>query len=60
MSFAWPIALSGLALVALALVAYVAAQRRRRRYVVRFTNLSLLENIVSSSRRSRRHACRPP
>lgn len=55
MTFAWPLALSGLALVALALVAYVASQRRRRRYAVRFTNLDLLENIVTDSPRWRRH-----
>ena len=55
MSFAWPIALSGLALVALALIAYLIAQRRRRRYVVRFTNLDLLENVVADSPRWRRH-----
>jgi Ca-activated chloride channel family protein len=55
MSFGWPIALSGLALVALALIAYLVAQRRRRRYVVRFTNLDLLENVVADSPRWRRH-----
>jgi Ca-activated chloride channel homolog len=55
MSFAWPIALSGLALVALALIAYLVAQRRRQRYVVRFTNLDLLENVVVDSPRWRRH-----
>jgi Ca-activated chloride channel family protein len=55
MSFAWPIALSGLGLVALALIAYLVAQRRRRRYVVRFTNLDLLENVVADSPRWRRH-----
>jgi Ca-activated chloride channel family protein len=58
MTFAWPIALSGLGLVALALVAYLVAQRRRRRYAVRFTNLDLLENIVADSPRWRRHV--PP
>jgi Ca-activated chloride channel family protein len=55
MSFAWPLALSGLGVVALGLIAYVVAQRRRRRYVVRFTNLALLENIVPSTPRWRRH-----
>jgi Ca-activated chloride channel homolog len=55
MSFAWPIALCGLVLVALALIAYVVVQRRRRRYVVRFTNFDLLENIVADSPRWRRH-----
>src|SRR5262249_24153085 len=55
MTFAWPIALWGLLLVALLLVAYVVVQRRRKRYVVRFTNLSLLENVVAESPRWRRH-----
>ena len=55
MSFAWPVALLGLVFVALALVAYLVAQRRRKRYVVRFTNLDLLENVVARSPRWRRH-----
>jgi Ca-activated chloride channel homolog len=54
-TFAWPVALWGLVLVALALGAYVMVQRRRRRYVVRFTNLALLENVVAESPRWRRH-----
>jgi Ca-activated chloride channel family protein len=55
MTFAWPLALCGLAVVALALVGYLIAQRRRRRYVVRFTNFDLLENVVSATPRRRRH-----
>jgi Ca-activated chloride channel family protein len=58
MTFAWPIALWGLALVALLLVAYLLVQRRRRRYVVRFTNLAMLENVVAASPQWRRHV--PP
>ena len=58
MSFGWPIALWGLLLVALALVAYLLVQRRRKKYVVRFTNLALLENVVAESPRWRRHV--PP
>ena len=55
MSFGWPLALWGLVLVGLALAAYLVAQRRRKKYVVRFSNLSLLENVVSQSPRWRRH-----
>ena len=55
MSFGWPLALLGLIVVGLALLAYVVAQRRRRKYVVRFTNLDLLENVVAASPRWRRH-----
>ena len=40
-------AAAGSLLVALALLAYLLVQRRRRRYVVRFTNLDLLENVVA-------------
>ena len=64
MSFGWPIALLGLVLVALALIAYIVVQHRRRRYVVRFTNFDLLENIVADSPRGgvtsrRRSRCSP-
>jgi Ca-activated chloride channel family protein len=55
MSFGWPLALWGLVVVGLALLAYLLVQRRRRKYVVRFTNLALLENVVAASPRWRRH-----
>ena len=55
MSFTWPAALLGLAIVPLALVAYLIAQRRRKRYTVRFTNLDLLASVVSESPSWRRH-----
>jgi len=55
MTFAWPIALLGLALVPLALAAYLLVQRRRARYAMRFTNLDLLANVVDATPRWRRH-----
>lgn len=42
MSFREPLLLAGLVLVPLALAAYWLAQRRRRRYAVRYTNVDLL------------------
>jgi Ca-activated chloride channel family protein len=55
MTFDWPLALWGLLLVPLVLVAYLLLQRRRMRYAVRFTNLDLLANVVDRSPRWRRH-----
>ena len=37
----------GLALVPLALVAYVVAQRRRRRFAVRYTNVDVLASVAA-------------
>ncbi|HWM10299.1 MAG TPA: VWA domain-containing protein [Solirubrobacteraceae bacterium] len=47
MSFREPLLLLGLALVPLALAAYVAAQRRRRRYAVRYTNVDVLASVAA-------------
>jgi Ca-activated chloride channel family protein len=55
MSFAWPVALFSLALVPVALVAYLLVQRRRAKYAMRFTNLALLANVVDRSPGWRRH-----
>ena len=55
MSFIWPAALAALVLIPLAVAGYLLAQRRRRQYAVRFTNLDLLGSVVSSSPGWRRH-----
>ena len=55
MSFAAPLALLCLAIVPLAVLAHVSAQRRRRRYPVRYTALSILAAVASEEPRWRRH-----
>jgi Ca-activated chloride channel homolog len=46
-SFREPLLLLGLALVPLALAAYVIAQRRRRRFAVRYTNVDVLAGVAA-------------
>lgn len=55
MSFQWPLALWGLALIPAFAALYVLAQRRGARYAVRFTNLELLSNVVPRTPGWRRH-----
>jgi Ca-activated chloride channel family protein len=54
-SFAAPLALLCLFAVPLAVLAHVAAQRRRRRYPVRFTALSTLAAVAGAEPQWRRH-----
>jgi len=58
MTFADPILLLALLIVPVALLAYRTVQRRRSRYVVRFTNVDLLSNLVPRTPAWRRHV--PP
>jgi Ca-activated chloride channel homolog len=53
--FLWPVALTGLAMIPLAVLGYILLQRRRHRYTVRFTNLDLLASVVDRAPRWRRH-----
>ena len=47
MSFREPLLLAGLALLPLAVLAYVVAQRRRKRFAVRYTNVDVLAAVAS-------------
>ena len=58
MTFAQPLLLIGLLGVPLAVLGYLYVQRRRSRYVVRFTNVDLLANLVPKTPAWRRHV--PP
>jgi Ca-activated chloride channel family protein len=54
-SFAYPLALIGLALIPLLVALYVASERRRRREAIAFGNPALLPNVIDHSPGWRRH-----
>ena len=54
MSFQWPLLLPLLAIVPLSVAAYVALERRRAKYAIRFTNLEVLAGVVDERRAWRR------
>jgi Ca-activated chloride channel family protein len=54
-SFDYPVALLALAFIPLTGLIYLAAQRRRRRFAVRFTNVDLLADVVTDTPSWRRH-----
>src|SRR5581483_7316660 len=55
MSFQWPLALFGLVLIPLLVVAYIWMQRRRKKYTVRYASLSLVRDAVGKGPGIRRH-----
>lgn len=55
MQFQWPVALLTLLLIPLLATLYALAQRRRRAYAVRFTNLALLREVAGPRPAARRH-----
>ena len=60
MRFDWPVALAALALIPLALVAYVLVEHRRARFALRFTNLDVLASVLPAAGTAPRRRFIPP
>ena len=60
MRLAWPLALLALLIVPLAVVAYLAFERRQARYAIHFTNIEVLAAVAAEGRAWRRRAVLPP
>ncbi|MDX6538792.1 MAG: Ca-activated chloride channel [Gaiellales bacterium] len=58
MRLVWPLALFALLFVPLAVVAYLALERRRARYAIHYTNIEVLAAVAATTRRWR--ALLPP
>ncbi len=55
MQFLWPFMLWSLLLIPVLVIAYILAQRRRRRYTLRYANLSLVKEALGRGPGKRRH-----
>ncbi len=53
MRLAWPLALLALLLVPLAVLGYLALERRRARYAIHYTNVEVLASVAGGARRWR-------
>jgi Ca-activated chloride channel family protein len=60
MRFDWPLVLIALAVIPLALLAYVLVERRRARYAIRFTNLDVLASVLPSAGTAQKRRFVPP
>jgi Ca-activated chloride channel homolog len=56
----WPLALLALLIVPLAVLAYLAVERRQARYAIHFTNIEVLAAVAADGRPWRRRAVLPP
>ena len=55
MRIAWPLMLLALLIVPLALLAYLAIERRRARYAIHYTNIEVLATVTAGASRWRRY-----